>query len=423
MKLAPSVFALILVACGGSVAGSGADSGTTSPDSGTTMPVDAGGPPDASMPEDSGTDSGVAIPAWHPPAPQVISYGGGVLQAPTIIPVFYASDPLQSKVEQMLQGLPQSTYWTAISKEYGVGAISIASSIVLNDTPPSKIDDSEIATWLGTNVDGTHAPWPKADGSQIYAIFYPQSTVITLQGSQSCYGFGAYHEESITKIGLNFPYAVMPRCGGGMAIDSLTVAVSHEIIEAATDPFVQSTPAYQAVDFDHYTWAFFPGGEVGDMCAFERQAEQKLVGNFMVQRSWSNVSAKASHDPCVPALAQPYFNSAPDFKDKIKLNFGGGGVTTKGMKIPIGQSGTVDVYLFADAPTGPWNVEAVDAASFQGQNPELSFEWDKTTGQNGDVLHLKVTALQASNYGVSLFVIRSDQNGIEHLWYGAVVNN
>ncbi len=417
-------FASLAVACGGSVAGTDSDSGaagsgTVTSDAGR-VPVDSGQTQD-----DATSDSGVPFPAWHPPAPQVISFGGAVLSPVKIVPVFYAGDPLQSKVEQMLQQLPQSSYWTAISKEYGVGSMTIATSIVLNEAAPTKIDDSEIAAWLAQKADGTHAPWPKAELQQMFAVFYPASTVITLQNSQSCYGFGAYHNESVVD-GINFAYGVMPRCGGGGQlgpIDYLTVALSHEIVEAATDPYVQSSPAYQAVDFDHYTWSFFPGGEVADMCTYERQANQQLVGSFYVQRSWSNQSAKASHDPCVPALSQPYFNSAPDLKDTVKIGFGGGSVSTKGAKIPVGQSKTIDVYLFSDAPTSAWSVDATDAATLQGQSAELSFSWDKTSGQNGDVLHLTIKALKASNYGISLFVLRSQQGGgAEHLWYGTVGN-
>jgi hypothetical protein len=257
--------------------------------------------------------------------------------------------------------------------------------------------------------------WPAADANQLYVVFYPPATLVNLQGAISCHGFGGYHEEGNANQ-TNYPYAVIPRCAG---LDQVTVAVSHEIIEAATDPDVETNPAYAAVDADHYTWSFFPGGEVGDMCNYEKQANQRLVGNFMVQRIWSNSSAQAGHDPCVPALMQPYFNSAPDFKDTIKLGFG---PSTKGMKIPIGQMGTVDVDLFSDAPTQPWQVDAVDVSALQGQNPELQFSWDKNSGQTGDVLHLTVTAVKGSQYGISLFMIRSVQGFVEHYWYGAVAN-
>jgi hypothetical protein len=415
----------LLAACGGSVSGTDRDSGAA--DSGTVPTADGGTIPDDSgqTDPDAGVDADVPFPAPHPAAPQVITFGGNTLSSPTIIPVFYPGDPLQSKIEAMLQALPQSQYWTAISQEYNIGSITIGKSIVVSEQPPNQIDDFNIAQWLQDNADGMHSPWPKAAFNQMFAIFYPQSTTITLQNTKSCYGFGGYHEEAIYN-GTNFPYAVIPRCGGGgtlTALDEVTVALSHEIIEASTDPYVQSSPAYQAVDFDHYTWSWFPGGEVGDMCAFERQANQPLVGNFLVQRSWSNQSAKASHDPCVPALNQPYFNSAPSFKDTIKIGFGGGSITTKGAKIPVGQMKTVDVYLFSDAATSPWTVQAIDTATLQGLSPELGFAWDKTSGKNGDILHLTISALKASQYGVSLFLIRSaQQSGTEHMWYGTVGN-
>lgn len=410
----------MLVACGGSVAPGGGAANDAAPQSsrdGGAAPEDAAPPAD-----DADTDAGIPYPAPHPPAPQVISFGGSTLSAPVVVPVFYPGDPMQSKIEQMLAQVAQSAYWTAVGQEYKVGPLKVASSIVLGDTPPHQIDDTQIASWLADHVDGAHSPWPKADGSQIFTVFYPTGTTITMQNGSSCRSFGGYHDEG-SASGLPFPYAVIPRCGGGgtlSALDEVTVAVSHELIEAATDPYVQTTPAYAGVDFDHYTWSWFPGGEVGDMCAFERQADAPLVGSFVVQRSWSNAAAKASHDPCVPALMQPYFNSAPELKDVLKLGFGGGSVSTKGAKIALGQSKTLNVDLFSDAPTGPWTVDAIDAASLQGQPAELTFSWDRTSGQNGDVLHLTITAAKASQYGVSLFTIRSTQGTVEHLWYGAV---
>src|SRR5581483_4555033 len=119
-----SLFALVfLAACGGSVSGSDRDSGAA--DSGTTTPTNDAGtnPVDATTPDDAGTttDSGVPFPAPHPAAPQVISYGGATLSSPTVIPVFYPGDPLQSKIEAMLQGLPQSNYWKAITADYNIG--------------------------------------------------------------------------------------------------------------------------------------------------------------------------------------------------------------------------------------------------------------------------------------------------------------
>ena len=72
-------------------------------------------------------------------------------------------------------------------------------------------------------------------------------------------------------------------------------------------------------------WAFL-GGEVGDLCVSYRGDDSYTESGYVVQRSWSNKAAAASHNPCVPApdpSSQPYFNVAPGSnQDQIQLKVG-----------------------------------------------------------------------------------------------------
>ena len=84
---------------------------------------------------------------------------------------------------------------------------------------------------------------------------------------------------------------------------------------------------------------------------------------YMVQRTWSNAAAARMQNPCVPHTAStiPYFNSYPAL-NQIPYSSG----TTMGVKIPIGQSKTIDVILSSTGATpGPWNVTVYD----YDQNP------------------------------------------------------
>jgi len=413
--------ALLCFACGGGISSNGSDAGPNPTPTPTPVPTtDGGAAPDSGGPVD------VPYPAPHGAAPQVISNGGDVMSSVTLVPVFFPNDPMQAQVEQFLKQLAGSSYWKDVTGEYGVGALTIAPSVAVAAPAPATLDDNDIKAWIGAQADGAHAPFPKADSNTLFALFYPQGTSITLQNEKSCQSFGAYHEES-SAGGVAFPYAVMPRCGGGLgltALDNLTVATTHEAVEAATDPFVESNPAFQMTDVDHLLWSYFPGGEVADMCAYEHDVNQQLVGNFMVPRSWSNKSAKAGHDPCVPVLmGVPYFNAAPDLTDTIKLGFGAQSISTKGAKVPIGQTKTVDVRLFSDGPTnGTWTVDALDVASLRGGSPDLQLTLDKPSGKNGDTLKLTIKAIKGGQYGVSMFILRSTLGANEHLWYGAVGN-
>jgi len=70
----------------------------------------------------------------------------------------------------------------------------------------------------------------------------------------------------------------------------------------------------------------------------------------------------------------------------------------------------------------PWTVKAIDGALLQGGTAELSFAWDKTTGNNGDTLHLSITRTHAG-MGGSEFLISSRPNGVsDSIWFGFVAD-
>ena len=62
--------------------------------------------------------------ADHGPVPQLVSLGGPVLTAPKIQPIFWANDAERDHVEDFANQLVGSSYWTATTSEYGVGAVA-----------------------------------------------------------------------------------------------------------------------------------------------------------------------------------------------------------------------------------------------------------------------------------------------------------
>jgi hypothetical protein len=370
---------------------------------------------------DAGSDApdhpDAGYPGPHPAAPQVQNHQGPVSTTPAVIPIFFAADANQASFEDFLQQLASSTYWTQTTSEYGVGALAVGDSIVVPDAPPATIDTAGIESWLAGYLDGTHADWPAPSPDEIFTIFYPASVTIddSLFGT-SCKDFNGFHYQGIknTKI----VYAIIPRCptaGALSGFDALSATLSHELVEAATDPLIETNPAWAFPDVDHLIWSFIPGAEVADMCTQEPQSFQRLVGSYMVQRSWSNASALAAHDPCVPALPQPYFSAAPVFAGHVNITFQDQIVVTSGVQLAVGQTKTVPVQLFSDAPTNDWSVQAFDT----GPTPGLTFAWDAQTGNNGDTLHLTLTRTTPD---ASEFAISAQSGSTTNLWFGFVAN-
>ncbi len=244
-----------------------------------------------------------------------------------------------------------------------------------------------------------------------------------------CTEFAGYHDE-VNINGVDVAYAIVCTCPGfdgpGVStLGSLTTALSHEIVEAATDPLPQSDPAWTKTDDADMGWSLITQGELADMCEFD--ADQYLTPTdmtYVVQRSWSNKAAAAGKDPCVLESTPPdvYFNSVPVVSDTVTASWYFGDVQTQGVKIALGQTRTIDVKLFSDAPTsGPWHVEAYDYAEVYGGAPNLKLTFNTNTGSNGDVLKLTIKALKKdADFGAAPFYIESTLGNASNLWMAVV---
>jgi hypothetical protein len=414
---------------GGGAGGMTTTTTTTTPMGGAGGGGGSGGTGNNGMPSDM-------YPAPHPAPPHVVTLGGPVLANPKIVPIFFANDDaaFTAKLADFTNKVGSTNYWSANVSEYGVGpAVSLA-PVQAAEKPSGTIDDSQIQSWLASKLNSNDPAFPPPDKDTLYALYYPKNVTITLSGggppSQSCTEFGGYHSNLTLDAAhgnMDVAYSVVPHCPGFQGqteLETATSSASHEYIEAATDPFPQTEPAYGQVDNSHIYWLFaLGGGEIGDMCAQQQSSFVQFPElDYVVQRSWSNKSANAGHDPCVPALAQPYFNSAPVLPDTISLNVGQV-VKVKGVQIPAGQSKTIEVDLFSDAKTaGPWTVSAVDLQALQGGQPELGFSFDKSSGVNGEKLNLTIKVIKASQYKAEIFFLTSKLGNQQNLWIGLVGN-
>jgi hypothetical protein len=374
---------------------------------------------DNKQPADIVPDAPIPMPdAWaeapHAMPPTVMNEGGSVLAAPKVQPIFFSNEDSQSTLEQFLTQMAGSPYWTTTTSEYGVGALTILPSVVWTDTPPTT--DTALQTLLA-------AKYPTPDAATIYTVFLPGGVVLDQGGgSLSCKAFGGYHSE--TNSGL--VYALIPRCAspaGWQPLDETTVATSHELIEASTDPHFYMSPAYDRVDQDHYIWNRTPGAELGDMCEYVETAPQPLVGTFMVQRTWSNAAAAAGKDPCVPEMANGYIAAAPHFTDAdvVTVNSRQGAFSTSGVTVNNGMSVDLQLDVFADVDTTDTvSVEVMDAGVFTGTGaPQLAYQLGSYSGGNGSTLDLMITRTKAGTGRSSEFVVVTKRAGkIVALWWG-----
>jgi hypothetical protein len=350
-----------------------------------------------------------------------VSGGGSILASPLLQSITFSNYDLTESVDDFVARIGGTDYWRQATSEYGIGPAAAAPPVHLTERSPLNIDDSAVQTWLAAQIASNTAM--VAPQGTVYVVSFPSSTSITFQGLQSCFTMGAYHNSFALGGGSNVAYAVVPECAvsGKSTLQATTSAASHELIEAATDPLPLSGPAYASVDDAHrYFQVLLGGGEVGDLCAQWPSSFFVPSGfSYMVQRTWSNVAAAAGRDPCQPSLpGETFFNAVPAFADTIAILDGVQGEPTQGVRIAVGASATVDVHLYSDHDIGAWTVSALNLPS---QASNLSFAWDRTTGQNGDTLHLTIKVNGVNSvFGGDPFLLSSMQGSTTNYWLGYV---
>jgi hypothetical protein len=160
--------------------------------------------------------------------------------------------------------------------------------------------------------------------------------------------------------------------------------------------------------------------ENADLCEIYRDSyfRPKGDGDFtsMVARQWSNKSALAGHNPCVPVPSGAYFNTTPLDVEDITLDlsrFGAGAkFRSKGYKILVGETKTFQIGFYSDAATTPWTIKATEANAFSrgsSTTHNLDVTIDKVSGQNGEKANVTVKVLTAGRTKSELLTIVSTQ--------------
>jgi hypothetical protein len=356
-----------------------------------------------------------------------------VIAHPKAVGVFFSDYDNTSAGVAALNGLPTikmpdgTPYWSAAVSEYGVGPLTILPPVMLSEAAPTTNPDpqTEVTNWLSSE-----SGLANVDADTIVVVFYPNKTPISMSCAAQAIGFGGYHADVMTNKG-DIPYAVLSECANfgdvGPALDMVTIAASHEIIEAVTDPYQTGWVAVDNTTPAGFAWhALLAGNEEnGDMCAIN-DGFGRPGGSYpyLLQRGWSNKAAAAGNlDPCQPALptaTQPFVGAYPVMPDMVSANGG----TGPGAIIPVGSSKTVDVNCFTFQPTAPFQVGARQRRGVMP--PQLTFAWEnnKTTCVNGETLHLTITASSADSSGFEPFMIYAQVPGAQDpqrvVWAGVV---
>jgi hypothetical protein len=242
-------------------------------------------------------------PGDHAPLPQVVDDGSPRLAHVDLVTVTFAGFPFSAQVEALDDWMVVSDWYAEIGREYGIGTGTVSAKLRLADRLPRPDDAQgpvptidEISAYVSAAVSSGRFPPPRHDG--MYMLYF---------ATPSCGSLPPGFHDSVTLTGSTQPvaYGAVVWCEGD-PLQALEVAASHELAEAATDPYPE-VHANLVLPSGH-PWGF-EGGEIGDLCAGTSTSR----GGHRVQRIWSNAQAARGEDPCAPIdPVHPYFNLSVD---------------------------------------------------------------------------------------------------------------
>jgi uncharacterized protein YneR len=230
--------------------------------------------------------------------PAVTYHGGPVIANVQVETVFLGAawtDPRQlqttaQNLDTYFTYLTNSPYMDVLN-QYGVGR----GSFIGTDTAGwvgqvPTLSDGDIQYVLNTEMQRGSLPLPAA--STVYFVFTPPHTVVTRSdGSNSEQSFLGYHDSYVGPNGQQVIYAMVDfpdypnaQQPGLTQFQQLTAVSSHELAEAATDPFLTA-------------WYDSSGEEIADLA----EGQFGTLHGYVVQKLWSN----AAGGPVLPTESQP----------------------------------------------------------------------------------------------------------------------
>ncbi len=442
----------------------GDDGGSDATASVDATDLEAGGAGATDAASDAGApDFGApsaTYPAFAIDAPQVVSLGGKVLSAPRVVTVTWNGEADQGDLETFVDALGQTPYWNSTSCEYGVGPMTGGCANHARVSAPfaATAYEGTVDKFVVKNAsDPKTSGWPAPTDQTIYLVVLPQATSLQMStgggtGDACSLGVGGYHTSAQLTDGSHVQYAVIPRCPLlGDIFTTATWAISHELIEAVTDPRPGAVgsdsgglPTYRGFDDAHYAWNLFQVGqtEIGDACElyYDSAYDDPTTGQRL-QRTWSNGSMYAGHHPCVPApdpSTTPYFNVAPLDLPIVPYAtpsfIDGSTVLTRAVVIPVGGTGSFRVGYYSDGPIpGGWNLKAVEGNALPGtsltasgkaafDNGNLDLHVDNTTGENGNTATVTVHVRDTDPLlGANLVTLVSTLGGRNHHYWPVLI--
>jgi hypothetical protein len=189
---------------------------------------------------------------------QLVYWGAAWISSPAPTP---SSDAITSSVATMLTG----PYLTGLEQYRGIGRGFLrGATVVSNSTPPNGFTDGQVSTFINNQINAGTLPTPDADNGTLYMVVMPQGV-----NSQNTSFVGEH--TYFTRNSQRIPFSWITNNG---SLGSVTRIISHEIVEASTDP--------EGGAFLGVAGTCSQGGwcEIGDICSSTQVRDGVTVQSF-----------------------------------------------------------------------------------------------------------------------------------------------
>ena len=301
--------------------------------------------------------------------------GGKVLTDLEVILIFWGSfwtsnpppTPSSDTYKTAIEGILTGPYMSGLRQYRGVGQGSLVYSEVYTGSDPADLyTDSDVVNLIKDRLNNNSSmPAPASGHNRFYAVIAPQGI------RNSLTQFAGQHQ-SFTYNGVTGYYAWVDNTGSLTGHDCTTKVFSHEMVEACTNPDVDTSNNGILVDGTDSHGNSITNDEIGDTCNDQFFTLDMNGVQCSVQSYWS----KADNICLLPTGSVTFWMDKNTFgwdevQDIIANN---GGLVSKAFWLVV-EGFSEDSFNALSAgvpvPTGAFaSVHGVTIA----QNPDIDFE-------------------------------------------------
>jgi hypothetical protein len=300
--------------------------------------------------------------------------GGALLTNVEVILCFWGSfwsttpapTPSSDDYKTAIEGILAGPFMGGLLQYRGVAQGTLIYSEINDSTDPANgYTDSDVVTMLKSRFKNTNMPAPTAGHNRFYAVIAPK-------GINNSNTKLAGQHQSFTYNGATAWYAWVDNNGSLTGHDCVTKVFSHELVEACTNPNVDTSNNGILVNGTKADGTSVNNDEIGDTCNDQFGTADMNGIQCSVQSYWS----KADNACILPLGTLSFWTDKSTFgKDEVQdvINSLGGKFEKAFWLVVEGFSKNAFASLAVSVPipTGPFaNLTGVSIA----QNPDIDYE-------------------------------------------------